>query len=558
MTRVRLIALGLAATLLTTSALLAQNANDRIAAPPPRPDNTPKWIWSDGKPADDQALLFRKAFDLPEDAEAVKGMTVHFWGSCDNVLSVNVNGHHIGFSTEWQMPMSHDITKLVKPGRNVIAIRGVNQGGSAGLIARVTINGPATKKNYVVTDESWRVFDVTTAAKDAQILKDGISASFDDSSWKSARVIGKLGIAPWGALPGADGKPITATPADTLTLLPGFKAELLYTVPKTTQGSWVAMTVDPKGRLITSDQNGSLYRVTVGQTANDTKVEKIDQPIGHAQGLLCAFDALYVVVNGAGVKGPDGKQNGSGLYRLTDTDGDDKYDKLETLTKFEGAGEHGPHAIRLSPDKQSLYLTAGNFTKPPKPLNPQSPHKNWAEDHLLVRNPDGGGHDPHIMAPGGWLAKTDKDAREWTLVCAGLRNTYDFDFNADGEIFNYDSDMEWDTGTPWYRPIRVNLLVSGGEYGWRNGTGKWPGVLPRFAGRGRQHRHGIARRCRVRLRQQVPREVSARVLHPGLELRHDLCRPHRAAGRGVHRHVRDVREGKGFPGHRHGRQPDRR
>jgi len=48
------------------------------------------------------------------------------------------------------------------------------------------------------------------------------------------------------------------------------------------------------------------------------KVEKIDMPIGFAQGLLYAFDSLYVVVNGAGIKGPDGKANGSGLYRLTD------------------------------------------------------------------------------------------------------------------------------------------------------------------------------------------------------------------------------------------------
>jgi putative heme-binding domain-containing protein len=82
------------------------------------------------------------------------------------------------------------------------------------------------------------------------------------------------------------------------------------------------------------------------------------------------------------------------------------------------------------------------------------------------------------MAPGGWIAKTDKDAKEWTLVCAGLRNTYDFDFNPAGELLIYDSDMEWDTGTPWYRPTRVLLGVSAGEYGWRNGTGKWPDYYP--------------------------------------------------------------------------------
>ena len=40
-----------------------------------------------------------------------------------------------------------------------------------------------------------------------------------------------------------------ATPVENLTLLPGFKAELLYSVPRD-QGSWVSMTFDPKGRII--------------------------------------------------------------------------------------------------------------------------------------------------------------------------------------------------------------------------------------------------------------------------------------------------------------------
>ena len=50
----------------------------------------------------------------------------------------------------------------------------------------------------------------------------------------------------------------------------------------------------------------------------------------------------------------------------------------------------------------------------------------------------------------------------------------DVAFNDDGEMFTYDADMEWDIGLPWYRPTRLNHVVSGGEYGWRWGTGKWP------------------------------------------------------------------------------------
>jgi glucose/arabinose dehydrogenase len=61
---------------------------------------------------------------------------------------------------------------------------------------------------------------------------------------------------------------------------------------------------------------------------------------------------------------------------------------------------------------------------------------------------------------------------------AGYRNAYDFAFNADGELFVYDADMEWDFGTPWYRPTRVNHATSGSELGWRSGTGKWPAAYP--------------------------------------------------------------------------------
>ena len=60
-----------------------------------------------------------------------------------------------------------------------------------------------------------------------------------------------------------------------------------------------------------------------------------------------------------------------------------------------------------------------------------------------------------IMAPGGCIYRTDPDGKDWELVSMGYRNPYDIAFNRDGELFTYDSDMEWDMNTPWYRPTRV-------------------------------------------------------------------------------------------------------
>src|SRR6186713_2842820 len=84
-----------------------------------------------------------------------------------------------------------------------------------------------------------------------------------------------------------------ATDPATMKVAKGFKVELLYSVPKEQQGSWVNMCVDPKGRLIVSDQYGPLYRITppaVGGDPKGTKVEQIKADIGEAQGLCWAFD----------------------------------------------------------------------------------------------------------------------------------------------------------------------------------------------------------------------------------------------------------------------------
>ena len=119
-------------------------------------------------------------------------------------------------------------------------------------------------------------------------------------------------------------------------------------------------------------------------------------------------------------------------------------------------------------------MVSGNHTLPPENFDSSRLPSNWAEDHLLPRQWDAGGHARGILAPGGWVAKTDPDGKTWGIVTSGYRNTYDFAFNADGEMFMYDSDMEWDMGMPWYRPTRVAHATSGSELGWRSGTGKWP------------------------------------------------------------------------------------
>ena len=54
----------------------------------------------------------------------------------------------------------------------------------------------------------------------------------------------------------------------------------------------------------------------------------------------------------------------SGVYRLTDSNGDDQLDRVEKLKTMYAQGDHGVHALLLSPDQKSIYLITGNNTEP--------------------------------------------------------------------------------------------------------------------------------------------------------------------------------------------------
>jgi putative heme-binding domain-containing protein len=289
--------------------------------------------------------------------------------------------------------------------------------------------------------------------------------------------------------------PVKAPAATALTVLPGFKAELVRSAGPG-EGSWACLGVDDRGRLIISSEEPALpwLQVTVSGAGSVGTVEPIATPVRQAQGWCYGLESLFVVGDGP---------LGAGLYRLTDADHNDQFEAAEArlLKKLPGQTDGAWHAVVVGPD-QMLYILGNCRTPVPEGLSTNSPHRHYGEDSLLPcqreqdqfhnwrivagdaldlprpRRLDPDGQPAETRAPGGWVARADPDGQRWELLLGGLGCANGLDFNGDGEWFSCESATEPDWGLPWWRPARVLHGVSGGEYGWRAGTGNWPTWSP--------------------------------------------------------------------------------
>jgi putative heme-binding domain-containing protein len=420
----------------------------------------PQWIWSSctNTSSQTEVRFFRKAFTVKQPL-----LQAILSASADDQAQFYINGKKVASVKNWKKPAYVDVTKDLVEGENVLAVRGENKVSAAGVIARLDMTIPSgsndgkrtatqsglRRVNTLVTDTTWFCSE--------HEAPNWNKVEFDDDSWKRAFSVGKLGDEPWGQVFSAP----EATSANSIRVEPGFKVELLHSAAPG-EGSWIDMTADPKGRLIVSPQGSEkLLRLTLSH-GNLSAIEPLHAPVGENMGMLYADGCLFL----------DGKgPNGWGIYRLRAIG--ESFAAPEMIRPMSTDGEHGSHAIHMGPDHK-LYIVCGNFVKVPPDILPSSPHRNYADDQLLPWADDGNGFGAGLHAPGGFVMRMDEDGRNCELFAAGTRNTYDVAFNPEGELIGFDSDMEWDWGTAWYRPIRVMHWVAGGDYGFREGSGKFP------------------------------------------------------------------------------------
>lgn len=161
-------------------------------ADPPLPDiSRASWIWGDLR---EDVCDFRLVFTLDKAPSAASVLI-----TADNGYELYVNGvpvgHDIGPGSDvWGSLERWDILERLKPGRNAIGIRGICLGGSRGVVAALRVETDGAKPLERGTGAAWR------AASGDDPAEYSLPGHDEAGHWKSAKVLGPMGAAPWGRL----------------------------------------------------------------------------------------------------------------------------------------------------------------------------------------------------------------------------------------------------------------------------------------------------------------------------------------------------------------------
>lgn len=387
----------------------------------------PDWIWNSQERDKSGSVEFMQTVELEtKPSSAVLTATADF-----ATLEVRVNGELIARAEAYDPSLVLDLGQWLEVGTSEISFRAEGVAGPSALAARLVVDG----KVLLASGEDWKdaiSFGQTKPERFESNAFAEISPLDEYNQWKEATTDGSAVESKLSGLP------------------PGFEVELLR-LAQPDEDSWVSMEFDPQGRLLIAKEKAGILRLTLPNSAEEEiQVEVVNEDLEECRGLLWAHDALYANAN-----------DSKGLYRLRDTNGDDRFDEVKLLESTEGGVGHGRNDLALGPDGL-IYTIHGDSVKPPNDVT-------WRT-----------AYEDESVTPQGYVARLNPDGTNWEILTRGLRNPYGIAFNPDGEMFTYDADNEGDIGLPLYRPARVNHLVTGGNYGWRqaNQTWSWPVYSP--------------------------------------------------------------------------------
>lgn len=426
-----------------------------LLAAPPLHAAEPQWIWSAAERKPGEALCLSTQITIGKQLRRAECIGVADY--CHGI--VYVNGKPVARQEPYGPMLKLDLAEVLREGKNTFGFCCRSVTGPAAVMARIELEYADGMLETIVTGKDWLV-----TAIDSKTKLDWPAAG--KIAGRNVVELGRVVAHRWGltadsiainptddytqwkrAVAGSSG-----TDPKTFQVAPGFTVELIRSAAKD-EDSWISLAQDARGRWIIGMEKQGLLRLTLPATGQgEVRVERINETLRECRGLVIAHDALYAMAN-----------VDSALYRLRDTDGDDRFDKVEKLLETAGDSGHGRNQLTLGPDGE-LWAIFGDSIFEPESAKKLPP--SLAEPTQVEKTRS------------GFVARLNADASEVKIVTRGLRNPYGLDFNEHGELFTYDADAEYDMGASWYRPTRALHLVPGGDYGWRRVTQQWPPYFP--------------------------------------------------------------------------------
>ncbi len=151
-------------------------------------DSRARWIWypePTGGAIAGETRYFRKTFQVSE-----RPQQAMLWIMVDDGGTYWLNDERLSRATDHRGGCTgFAVGKLLRPGRNVLAVKAFNATGPAGVIARLVFPGDTARRQEVVSDGSWKT------AREGPSGWTGLD--FPDANWPAARELGDAFIMPW-------------------------------------------------------------------------------------------------------------------------------------------------------------------------------------------------------------------------------------------------------------------------------------------------------------------------------------------------------------------------
>lgn len=398
----------------------------------------PRWVWVADVDRDSRgAAKVQRSFVLSQASQHARIRATSDFAT----LSIMINGQSIATLEPYDPVLEIDVARYLNPGPNTLIASAVGVSGPSAIAVSLEVRIKDHDPILIQTGQDWGTVGGATVADFGRVDRhrwavnqmSEVSPFAEYNQWKEA-------------LGGASASQFSPLP-------PGFEIRKIRDAQEG-EGSWISLAVAPDGRFIIGKERQGLLRLTLSEDGEQViSADTIGETLEECRGLVWRGDSLFVHANRTG-----------GLFRLRDRAGDDRFSEMTCLVNTEGRTGHGRNALVVGPDQSIHAIVGDDIRVPDGSIRRARPEVSAAEEL---------GHHARMHERG--------DQPTWESLSRGLRNPYGIDFNADGEAFTYDADNEGDAGLPFYRPTRINHLVSGANYGWhqdRQNTRSFPVAAP--------------------------------------------------------------------------------